>query len=159
MGWLQIILIILGSSVVATIITKIFDFITEKNKKEEELYQKLYGPLIYNLLLMRLLTNNREQLTKEIREFFSDGQSRLEELIKRANPLVKRWIRHKENIEKLLMEYPGYIKKEDLKLVSDFFDGCIKREITEEGKNIYTTEERVNSLLDTIEMMQKKFLK
>ncbi|HEY4473605.1 hypothetical protein A3C20_02125 [Candidatus Kaiserbacteria bacterium RIFCSPHIGHO2_02_FULL_55_25] len=128
-----------------------------KNRNEER-YQKLYGPLIYQLLKMRLLTSNREQLTAEIMQELRDPSQRIEEMQTHGRPLVLEWIKHKESIEKLFEEYPGQIKNEDIGLVGDFLDGCIKRKITEDGKNWYTTEERTNKLMTAIQALQERFL-
>jgi len=148
----------LVSGVVAAIVVLIGQYYFFQKNQNEEKYQKLYGPLVYHLLRMRLLTDNRKSLTEEIKETFNDPSYRIDELQKHGRPLVSKWIQYKEAIEKLLEEYPGYIRKEDLNLVSDFLDGCIKREITENGKNDYTTKERTEKLLVAIQAIQKKLL-
>jgi len=148
----------LASGIVAAIVALIGQHYFFRKNKDEEKYQKLYGPLTYHLLCMRLLTNNRERLTEEIRETFNDATSRITEMQTHGRPLVGKWISHKEEIEQLLEKYPGYIKKEDLGLIGDFLDGCIKREITENGRNMYTTEERTDKILDAIRAMQAKLL-
>jgi len=149
---------VLASGVVAAIVALSGQYYFFRKNQEEKRYQKLYGPLTYHLLRMMLLTNNREQLTKEIRGEFNDSNLRVTELQTHGRPLVSKWIKHKDNIAKLFEKYPGYIKKEDLKLVEGFMDGCIKREITEDGKNRYTSEERVDQLLKAIKKLQEKFL-
>ena len=134
----------LVSGVVAAIVALIGQYYFFRKNKDEEKYQKLYGPLIYHLLCMRLLTSNREKLTEEIKETFNDATDRITEMQTHGRPLVGKWISHKQAIEQLFEQHPGYIKKGDLGLVSDFLDGCIKREITEDGRNWHTTEERTN---------------
>jgi len=148
----------LVSGVVAAVVALAGQYYFFEKNLDEEKYQKLYGPLIYHLLRMRLLTSNRENLTEEIRNTFDDASIRINEMQARGRPLVGKWIRHKEAIEKLLEEYPGYIKKRDLSLVSDFLDGCIKREITEDGRNSYTTKERTIKLMEAIRALQEKLL-
>lgn len=87
-----------------------------------------------------------------------DPSQRIEEMQTHGRPLVSEWIKHKESIEKLFEEYPGQIKKADIGMVSDFLDGCIKRKITEDGQNWYTTEERTNKLMTAIQALQDKLL-
>ncbi|KKS52799.1 MAG: hypothetical protein UV19_C0016G0002 [Parcubacteria group bacterium GW2011_GWA2_42_28] len=148
----------LVSGVIAALVALSGQYYFSWRNRAEEKYQKLYGPLIYHLLQMRLLTRNREELTDEIKDTFKDASLRVNELETHGRPLVAEWIQHKEGIEKLLEEYPGYIKKEDLHLISDFLDGCIKRGITEDGRNTYTTQERTKKLLEAIRAMQVKLL-
>lgn len=129
----------------------------ERNRKEES-RRKLYGPLIYNLLLMRVLTSNRENLSEEIKTTWRDPELRLKEMSKHINPLVGQWIACKENIEKLLEEFPGYIDPKDLRLVEKFLDGCVKRSITENGQNWYANEERIDQLMKAIKALQDKLV-
>jgi hypothetical protein len=42
--------------------------------------------------------------------------------------------------------------------MSDFMDGCIKREITEDGKNIFVDKSRTDKLLKAIESFQNRLL-
>jgi len=154
----QIIVVVLGSSVVATIVTKIFDYIAEKNKKEEERYQKLYGPLTHKLLVMKIIENNKKDLMEEIRKAFDSPDLRIEAYRNDLNPLTIKWIFYKDDIKKLFEDYSGYIKKTDILLVENFLDGCIKREITDEGKNKWTNEERIEKLLSAIKALQNRLL-
>ena len=128
-----------------------------KNQNEER-YRKLYGPLTYNLLMMRLITTNREELTKEILETWVNVEMKNNEMIKHLNPLVKQWLEHKDNILNLLEMHPGYIKKGDIRLVEDFLDGCVKRKIIEDGKNWYASEERINQLLNAVKALQERLV-
>lgn len=148
----------LASGVVAAMVALIGQYYFFRKNKDEERFQKLYGPLTYHLLKMKLLTSNREQLTAEIMQQLSDASQRIGEMQTHGRPLVLEWIKHKESIEKLFEQYPGQIKKRDLGLVGDFLDGCIKRKITEDGKNWYTTEERTNKLMAAIHALQEKLL-
>lgn len=148
----------LVSGVVAAIVALSGQYYFFLRNRGEERYQKLYGPLTYHLLRMKLLTSNREQLTAEIMQELSDASQRIEEMQTHGRPLVHEWIKHKESMEKLFEEYPGQIKRKDIALVGNFLDGCIKRKITEDGKNWYTTEERTNKLMTAIQALQKELL-
>jgi len=154
----QLIIIILSSSSVAALVTKIFDFFSEKRKSEEERRQKLYGSLIFNLMLMDIITSNQQDLMEEIKSDLNDPEIRINAYRKDVRPLVVRWISCKDNIKKLFENYPGYIKKDDILLVRDFLDGCIKRDITENGKNRWTNEERTEKLLSAIKALQDRLL-
>lgn len=147
----------LVSGVVAALVALSGQYYFSRKNREEEKYQKLYGPLIYHLLMMRLMTGNRENLTNEIFDTLPVG-SRSQELREHVDPLVKQWNEHKENVLILFETHPGYIKNGDLKLVEDFLDGCIKRKITENGRNEYTSEERVSKILEAIRALQEKLL-
>jgi len=158
MDWEQIIVIVLGSSLVATVVAKIFDLVVEGKRKVEEQYQKLYGPLRYQLLVMKILEENKKDLMEEIKNEYDNPALRTESFRKDVNPLTVKWISCKNDIRKLFENYSGYIKKTDILLVKDFLDGCIKREITEEGKNQWMSEDRVEKLLSAIKTLQDKLL-
>ncbi len=148
----------LASGVVAAIVALVGQYYFFRKNRDEDRYQKLYGPLIYHLLKMKLLTSNREQLMREIKDELKDPTHRLEEMQTHGRPLVAEWIQHKESIEKLFENYPGHIKRKDIGLVSDFLDGCIKRKISENGQNWYTTEERISKLMTAIKVLQEKLI-
>ena len=76
-----------------------------------------------------------------------------------VNPLIDKWHEHNNKLKHALEDNAGYIKKGHLKLVEDFLDGCVKREITDGGKSRHTTEERINKMLDAIEALQKQLIK
>lgn len=158
MNFQQLIIVILGSSVVATIVTKFFDQFTEKRRSEEEKYQKLYGSLTYKLMLMDIFTSNQQDLVKDIKNELNDPNIRIEAYKEDVNPLVVKWLSCKDDVKKLFENYPGYIKKADILLVKDFLDGCIKREITENGKNKWTNKERTDKLLSAVKALQDRLL-
>lgn len=128
----------------------------QKNQ-EEERYRKFYGPLSYNLLRMKLLTENKENLIEEIKKIHNI-ETRNEEYSNHVILLVRQWNEHKDDIVQLAREYSGYIRKEDLHLMGDILDGCIKREVMEDGKNRYATDERFDKLLNAVKKLQDKLL-
>lgn len=152
------IVIIIGSSLVSTVINIYFGHRQENKRKEEERYEKLYGKMTYHLLYMKVISKNREDLTGEIVRVIKDVDYKNQSLIKHINPLVLNWINHKDSLKKAIDDHPGYIKKEHIKLIEDFIDGLVKREIIEEGKNIYANEGRINKLLNAIKALQDNLL-
>jgi hypothetical protein len=124
-----------------------------------ERYKKLYGPLKFHLLMMKLMVANKEDVYKDIKDWYSSAELRVNMMQKHMTPLTKQWINHKDDIKKLFEENPGLVKKDDFGLMSDFMDGCVKREITEDGKNDFTENNRVDKLLKAIENLQSKLLK
>lgn len=151
------------SGVVAAIVALSGQYYFSWRSREEERYKVLYGPLIYNLLMMKILTDNRQELTDEILKMWQDIDTKNSELVKNINPLIKQWIDHKDNLEKLLKDNTGYLRKADLKLIKDFLDGCVKRKIISAengGTNVYAINEgRLNKLLNSISALQDKLLK
>lgn len=132
-------------------------FVWKLNNNNER-YQKLYGPLKFNLLMMRLMVANREKVLEDIKNLASAG-SRIDLMRKHMSPLTQKWIEHRDIIRNLFEENPGLIKKDDFSLMADFMDGCIKREITEEGKNdLADDENRTKKLLKAVEDLQNKLL-
>lgn len=133
-------------------------YIVWRLNKSDERYRKLYGPLKFNLKMMKLMVENREEVQKDIEDWFDPGM-RLNSMQKHMRPLTQKWIEYKDNIKTLFEENPGLIEKQDFDLVSDFMDGCIKREITEEGKNDFAeNKNRTTKLLDAIKKLQEKML-
>lgn len=150
--------VILGSSLVAAVVAKILDyFVIERMRIEEVRYQKLYGPLRYKLLEMEVISMNRKDLMQEIAKELS-AEQRIESIQKEIRPLVQKWISCKEEVGHLLESNAGYIKREHICLVKNFLDGCLKREITNDGKSHRTTKERVDKLLVAISVLQRRLL-
>ena len=150
------------SGVIAAVVALIGQYYFFQKNRNEEQYRRLYGPVIYHLLMMKTLTSNREELTKEIVNTWRDIDMKNKELVKNLNPLITQWIGHKDSLELLFKDFSGYIRRKDLRLVEDFLDGCIKRNIiTSEngGTNFYATkEERINKLLEAIIKLQNKLI-
>lgn len=129
-----------------------------KLNNNNEKYKKLYGPLKFNLLMMRLMVANREDVLEDIKKWGS-VDLRIDMMRKHMSPLTKKWIEHRDNIRSLFETNPGLIKKDDFSLMSDFIDGCIKREITEEGQNsLALNENRTDKLLKAVKDLQNKLL-
>lgn len=121
-------------------------------------YSKLYGPLKFNLLMMKLMVKNKEEILDDIKEWAS-VEMRIDMMEKHLSPLTLRWIKHSDNIKVLFEENAGLIKKEDFNLMSDFMDGYVKREITEQGKNLLAVNEnRTTKMLDAIKKFQDKLI-
>jgi len=133
-------------------------YVVWKLNKNESRYQKLYGPLKFNLLMMKLIFENEKEVIDDIKKYFN-VKNQGELMMKHLSPLAKRWLNHRDNIKDLFEKNPGLINKEDFDLMSNFIDGCIKREIIEEGKNILAVnKERTDKLLEAIKKLQNKLL-
>lgn len=128
-----------------------------KLNKEDEQYNKLYGPLKFKLKMMQLMMDNQKEIIEEIKQWNVDTRITLME--KHMSPLTKRWLDYRDEIRKLFESNPGLIKEDDFSLVSDFMDGCIKRDIIEEGKNLLATNDNFREkLLTSIKKLQDKLL-
>jgi len=133
-------------------------YVVWKLNKNDEKYQKLYGPLRFELLMMKLAVENREEVLKDIKEWLN-VETQINLMQKHMSPLTKRWLSHRDKIRKLFEENAGFIKKRDFNLVSDFMDGCIKREIIEEGTIVLAVNEtRTNRLLEAVAGLQERLL-
>lgn len=156
--WPSVIAIILGSGVVAALLSGFVAFYLAKRAKENERYENLYGPLKFQLLSMKLIVENKEEVLTEIKKWAS-AEMRIDLMTKHLSPLTIKWLQYRDNVRRLLEGKPGLIKIDDFDLVKDFLDGCIKREIIEEGKNVLAVNENMmNKLLDAVENFQKKLL-
>ncbi len=158
MGIKDIIAIILGSGVVAALLTSLVDWLLEKRRQENIGHERLYGPLRFNLLMMKLLVENRKEVLEDIKQWAS-AEVRIDLMQNHMSPLTLKWLQHKDKIKILFESNSGLIKKSDYQLVYNFMDGCVKREIIEEGKNLLAVNEnRTNKLLEAVEIMQQKYL-
>ncbi|MCX6722996.1 MAG: hypothetical protein NT094_02890 [Candidatus Staskawiczbacteria bacterium] len=155
---------VLSSALIATVVGFILGWIKEyfqkRNEKEQERFEKLYGSLTYHLLAMKVLKINRTELLKEISEEPTPPDTGgILSKFSEVNPLIDKWHEHNNKLKDMLEKNAGYIKKCHLKLIEDFLDGCVKREITDGGKSRHTTEERINKMLDAIEALQAELIK
>jgi hypothetical protein len=129
-------------------------WLTDRSEK----YKKLYGPLKFNLLMMQLLTNNKEEILEDVKQWANE-ETQINLMQEHLSPLTLKWIKHSDNIRTLFEENSGLIKKDDFELVKDFMDGYVKREITEQGKNLMAIREsRTDKLLEAISNLQQKLL-
>jgi len=157
------IITIFSSTLIATIIGVLLSWIKESFQKKHDLeqrqFEKLYGPITYHLLAMKVLKINRMELLDEISKepICDDINSNLNKFSV-VNPLISKWHEHKEILKQVLEANAGYIKKNHINLIEDFLDGYIKREITQEGKSARTTEERINKMLNAVEALQIELL-
>lgn len=157
-NWPAVIATVLGSSFLTAIFTGGITWSLATKSSDERRYEGLYGPLKFNLLMMKLLVENREDVLKDIQEWLN-VETRIDLMQKHMSPLTERWIKHRDIIRELFEKNSGLIKKDDFELVSDFMDGCIKREIIEEGQNVLATNEnRMNKILGSVKSLQDKLL-
>ncbi len=112
----------------------------------------------FNLLMMKLIFDNQSEAQEEIKRWASI-EMQIDLTQKHVSPLTQTWINHRDEIRHLFKSNSGLIKKVDFKLVADFMDGCIKREIIEDGKNVLAINKNMrNKLLDAIKSLQDKLL-
>jgi hypothetical protein len=123
-----------------------------------EKYKKLYAPLRFHLMMMKLIVENREEVREDIQKW-GDVATRINMIQVHMSPLTKKWIGHYEAIKELIEANAGLIKKKDFQLVSDFMDGFVKREITENGRNLLAEREsRTSKLMDAVKALQDRLL-
>jgi hypothetical protein len=157
--WPNVVAIILGSGTVAALLSGFVSLYLARRAREEARYEKLYGQLRLKFAMMKIMTENQQEVINDIKEWHSNVEVRIDLLPKHINPLVTKWIGYRDEIKNLFELNSGLIKKEDFSLVADFMDGCIKREITEDGKNfLAVNESRTNKLMDAVAMFQNKLL-
>lgn len=157
-NWPTVITTILGSGVMAALCTALVNWKLAKKQKEYERYEKLYGPLKFNLMMMKLMVENKADILEDINKWGSVDM-RNDLLMKHYSPLTIKWIEYRDIIRNLIEKNPGLIKEADIGLISDFMDGCIKKEIIEEGKNaLATNPNRMNKLTEVVAKLQKKLL-
>jgi len=140
--WEQIILIVLGSSVIATLVTKSFDWLSEKGKKKEKEYQKLYAPLKFYLSCFESVIENKNQIIE-----LSEREIPIDEREWEKIPTFKTQGEYLKKIKEVLESNPGYIKKEHLPLVREFIKAYIDN-----------SPQRPSKLLTVIEVLIKKLL-
>ena len=141
MNWTQIISIILGSAVLATVLGKLADFLIEKWRLNKERQNKLYKPLRFYLMLLENVDKNRDLMFNEMRSGtneikFQNSEARNnwqmetnQQLISMGKPIVDEMLNHIDKIQKLLESYPELVEDKHWKAISKFFDGVLKRKI------------------------------
>lgn len=129
-----------------------------KLNEKSDAYKRFYGPLRFHLQMMKLLSENKEEVLHDVKEWKS-VEMQISMMEKHMNPLTVRWIEHCKKINELLSENYGLIKAGDFNLIADFLDGYLKREITEHGKNLLAIrEDRTDKLLDAVKNLQAHLL-
>jgi hypothetical protein len=154
---------ILGSTVVATVIGFILgwvkEYFQEKSRWKKLTYEKLYGVLIYHLLMIRALSINRAELIEEIsKEPVSNDLEYTKKKFDEVSPINVQWWQHIQNIRYILESKAGYIRNEHFKIVEDFLDSVIKREITKNGTSGRTTKERVGKIFDSLQKLDEEII-
>ncbi len=135
------------------------EYCQQKIRKEDLQFEKLYGPVIYQLLMLKVIDINRKELIKEISDEPTPRQT--EDFLKKwadINPINERWRLHILDLKNLFKLNAGYTKKEHLKLVEDLLDGLIKRDITKGGSSIRTNKERIEKIFSAIDALSKELL-
>jgi len=139
MDWQQIIFIVLGSSVVATLIIKFFDWLSEQERKKEEEYQKLYAPLKFYLSCFKSVIENKDKIID-----LSEKQIPLAENERENIPSFETQGKYLEKIKEVLESNPEYIKKEHFPLVQNFINAYIDN-----------SSQRPSKLINAIESLKK----
>lgn len=135
----QLVIIVLGSSVIAALVTKVFDWRTEQQRKKEEEYQKLYAPLKFYLSCFKSVIENKDKIIS-----LSEKQILLTEHEIENIPTFKIQREYLKKIKEVLESNPGYIKKEHLALVQNFINAYIDN-----------SSQRPSKLINAIELLKK----
>ena len=152
--------IIITSSLIASVVTVLLnwfkEWLTVRKIKEEGRYRKLYAPLKFHLMIMKLVVENKTELIKESKGKFNRLYS------EDINPLVGKWWEHLRIIISLLESNPELIKKEHFLLIRDLMDGYIKREIIVGAENIkgnsLVTEDKIIKVINSVNNLAKELL-
>lgn len=126
--------------------------------RSQERYQQLYGPLKLNLLMMQIITENSEEIAKEIQETIGNTDIRIESLSTHISPLTREWLVYRDTIKLLIEKNIGLVRHRDIALVKEFMDAHLKRKIIQEGQNSLATEERITKIIGVIKKLQDKLL-
>ncbi len=154
---------IVGSTLVATIVGVILNWIKEyfqeKARWKNLTQEKLYGTLPFHLLMIRALGLNRDELLNEIsaEPIINDAEAILKKFGD-VNPINAKWRQHIQYIKDELEAKAGYIREDHFKVVENFLDSLIKREITQDGKSIRATPHRIQKIFDALERLDQEIL-
>jgi hypothetical protein len=135
------------------------EYLQEIKRKNDLQFEKLYGPVIYQLLMLKVIDINRKELIKEISGEPVPEQA--EDMLKKwadVNPINEKWRLHIVCLKRLFEKNAGYIKKEHLKLVENLLDGLMKRDITKGGASIRTKKERIEKIFEAIDALSCELL-
>ncbi|MDI6892282.1 MAG: hypothetical protein QMD08_04740 [Actinomycetota bacterium] len=144
---IEFLIVIFSSSVVATLVSKIWDSVGKRREKEERRREELYGPLKLYFTIMRSIDNHIEGISKaglksvSQLEAHSDSERKeelMEEVFKSEqelkNELLEKWWMYLEKIKENLELKPHLIKEGHFDIVQKFFDAYIGREIVGKGQ-------------------------
>ncbi len=128
MDWLQVISIIVGSSVLSTLIN-IWYSARQKDNEREKLYQPLrfYLMLInHNSKLGAKLLESRQKMDKQLN--YSDPDNKRRKKYGEDNEILlnDRW-NYIKKILQLLEQNPQYIKRRHLPLINELFESYFLR--------------------------------
>jgi hypothetical protein len=148
----DIITIILGSSVLSTVLTILYNTWRDRHTVDQERQNKLYAQLHFYLRLLAVTKSVREELIEDIKKSFElhikhfEGKDQplkeklhlkmLEDIVSVTTPLIKDSWSYIEKIKQLLEESAKYIRPRDWDIVEQFFKEYLVREIVV-GKDIY----------------------
>ena len=110
--------------------------------------------------MIRALNLNRDELLNEISaEPTIDDTGSILKKFGDVNPINDQWRQHILYIKNELEYKAGYIRSEHLKVVENFLDSFIKREITQGGKSVRATPHRIQKIFDALKELDQKILK
>ena len=165
---------ILFPVIVAILGTHVWNWFMYKKKEERERHQKLYGPLILYLMMLKVNKEIREKLTNDTEKRYQEmtsggkdgdgnllskmGDERNKEVFK---PSINEWWCLVRKIKGILESNSQYIKEEHLYLVKRFMSSYIQREMVY-GKDQYKdtsflfTSETIKESSDTLQVAIKE---
>ncbi|MEK7644125.1 MAG: hypothetical protein AAB390_02375 [Patescibacteria group bacterium] len=156
--WPTVVTTTLGSGVIAALCNAGVNWQLARKSKEDDRYEKLYGPLKFNLLLMKLIVDNKDDVINDI-EAYASIDLRVDMTIKHVSPLILKWREHLDNIKDLFEKNSGFIRRNDFSLVKDFMDGYVKIQIAQDGQNLLAVQSnRIDQILEAVKNLQNKLL-
>jgi len=141
------------SGMIAAVVTSGFSIYIVFKKKRYERSEKLYQPLRYKLLSMRLLIQNYKGLAAEL------DKTNPSDFIQRLAPFRAKWNNYRVEIRELFSQNSAFIELKDMSLVAKFIDADMKRDICDEDKDQSSiSASRGSAIFVAIEELQKRFL-
>ncbi|MEK7509722.1 MAG: hypothetical protein AAB605_03340 [Patescibacteria group bacterium] len=176
-----IIIVVLGSSVVASLVSGAWNLYIEERRKETERREKLYGPLRLYLELIKNYADVPTRLREDMRKLHKETTKSLDQrtsgemLIEGSrrfssevgNPaVVERWF-YIDKVSETLKQNSGLIKADDWPLVKEFFYSLTLRELgvgkmkPREGYDLFsdeTTDQATKQVFTSLEKLSNKVL-
>ena len=150
MDWLQVISIIIGSSLLTKFVDILYSSYKSRKEEDNERQKQLYSQLKFFIKLIKICKTTREELWNDRDKAFKEKTENIQDHHQKGDLLMKNLNDSKEfttklisdnwayvdSIKKLLEENIKYIRQEDWPIVERFFKEYFIREIVT-GKGTY----------------------
>src|SRR3989338_298344 len=177
----NIVIIVLGSSVVASLISGVWNLYIEERRKENDRREKLYGPLRLYLALIKNNADIPTKLREDMRKLHKETTTNLDQktsgelLIESnrrfssevGNPAVEQRRLYIDKVEDILKQNSGLIRSNDWSLVKEFFYSLTLRKLgvgkmkPREGFDLFTdetTDQATKQIFTSLEKLSDKIL-